>query len=692
MTYRPFAAAVDPNQVTVPADAVWRAPATALALPPAADRAVWSAERLDAPTLAAVRGQAQAALCQPWPQPLAHAAARFHRDGDRVEYESAVFARQRRLTAAAVMAAVERDGPGADTWLDEVADGLILLCEQSSWCWPAHDDTWQRHGAVLPTTADPFVDLGAAEVVAQLAYADHLLGPDLDRRYPGLTARLRREAAQRVFEPFANRRDWHWLGLAGPVHNWNPWIHGHLLAGALRLVDDAGRRAHLVGLCVEGLTRYLAALPPDGAVDEGFAYWWHGAARALEALALLAAASDGAVDGFALPAVRATVKFPGQMALGGGWYVNYADGPARPHGETCWHVLFAAARRVQDDDAAAHALAQRRPGRPLAEVADSLPRLLRALADPDWSRRGPEAPGEPLPRDVWLPSTQVFLARPAAGTAAGLTLSAKGGHNGENHNHLDIGAVIVASDGVPVVADPGRPTYTAQTFGPDRYAIWTMRSDWHSVPEVAGAGQGVGSAYAAARPAVRCDGPVSQFALDLQGASPTAALAEWRRRVSLDRAAGTVRVDDRGAWAAAAPAAADSADPAGPAAAPAPADQALARPDGPAGPAATSPAPADQALARPDAPADEPAQAPAAPRARLRWILAGDVVGHGPGWAAVQPLDGAPAVRLEWTPPVAGDLDGRPLDEPMLTAVWGPCLHRLTLAPPDDPADAAGGR
>ncbi len=71
---------------------------------------------------------------------------------------------------------------------------------------------------------------------------------------------------------------------------------------------------------------------------------------------------------------------------------------------------------------------------------------------------------------MWFPSTQVLLARPAAGSAAGLTLAVKGGHNGEHHNHNDVGSVVVALGGVPVLVDAGRPTYTAQTFGPDRYA------------------------------------------------------------------------------------------------------------------------------------------------------------------------------------------------------------------------------
>jgi hypothetical protein len=684
--------------------AVLRQPATALPLPPATDRTIWSADRLDSPTLAAIRQRAAAERGTPWPQPLAHAAARYHGDGNRTEYEAAVFARQERLTAAVILATVDRpeatasasqstgapigpataDGPKTPDWLDEVADGLILLCEQSSWCWPAHDDTSARHGAVLPTVTDPYLDLGAAEVVAQLAWTDHVLGADLDQRYPGLRDRLRYEANVRVFTPFSERRDWHWLGLTGPVHNWNPWIHGQVLAAALRLVDDPDRRFELVRLCVTGLDRYLAALPPDGAIDEGYSYWWNGAGRALEALDLLHHATAGAVDGFTLPAVRETIAFPHRMALGGGWYVNYADGSARPTRETPWHVLFTAARRVGDPLAEAHARAQRRPGQPLALVADGLPRLLRALADPAWAAAPPAT--EPLPRDVWLPSTAVFVARPTTGSAHGLTVSAKGGHNGENHNHLDVGTVIVASDGVPVLVDPGRPTYTAQTFGPDRYTIWTMRSDWHCVPEIDGQGQGLGPEYAATAAGLMTTATASQFEVELRGAYAAPQLVTWRRTIRLDRPDpdGTVTISDE--W---------TLDPTsygdGPFATlpqrhtgtPSPnVTQGRSLCDIPVDPSipdtVQTKRPSD---VRQDPSGADPRSVASVGNVRLHWILAGTVVDHGPDWADLAPVGGARAVRLAWTPGVRAQFERRDLDDRHLTAVWGDHLTRLTLTP-----------
>jgi Heparinase II/III-like protein len=587
------------------------APDRSLPVPPAADRSTWA--HPDAATLAELRTRADAERGTPWPIPLASGYARYFRDGDRTGYEQVVFARQQRLTRAAVVAAVTLD----PQWIDEVADGATLLCEQSSWCWPAHDDTHRVHGAVVPTVTDPFLDLGAGEVAAQLAWLDHLLGEQFDARVPGVRARIRYEVDRRVLTPFERRRDWHWLGLDGDVHNWNPWIHGNVLVAALRLVDDAARRAALVDLVVEGLDRYVDSLPEDGAIDEGYAYWWNGACRALEALDILAHATGGALDATGIGALRATVSFPHRVHLGGGWYLNHADGPARPRDQQPWHALHRAARRYGDPDARAHAAAHRRPGAPVGNAEDGLGRLLRALADAVWRDAAPGSP--PLPRDVWFASTQVLLARSAAGTAAGLALAVKGGHNGEHHNHNDVGSVVVALGGRPVLVDPGRPTYTAQTFGPDRYAIWTMQSSWHSVPEIRGSAQAPGREHAARSVEVSVDDARSALTLDLTQAYPRSDVRCWQRTARLDRPGARVEITD--SW---------QLDP------------------------ATDPAPT-----------------------RVHYVLAGEVDLEA-GGARVTTEAGT--LELTWDSSLAiGTTTVRELDDPMLSEVWGAKLIRLDI-------------
>jgi len=601
-------------------------PDLALPVAPATDRAVWGSEAgLDEATLRPLHRRAHSEAGRPWPVPLASAAVRRHRDGNRTQYEDLEFSRRQRLTRAVIAAAID-DGADAAAFLDEAVDGLWQVCEQSTWCWPAHDDTFERHGAVLATVTDPYLDLGAGEVAAQLAWTDQVLGPLLDRHWPGVRARLRHEVRVRVIDPFMARRDWHWIGLDGNPHNWNPWIHGNVLVAALRLLDgplDAELRARVVALVIDGLDRYAASLPDDGAIDEGFHYWWNGAGRLAEALDLLAHATDGRLDALGrLPALRQSVRFPHRMHLGGSWHLNVADGPARGSSDASWGVLFRAARRTGDHDAREHAAAHRAAGIPVTTEHDGLGRLLLSLTDREWAAaRG----RSPLPRDVWLPSVSLRLAREHAGTPAGLTLTVKGGHNDEHHNHNDVGSFTVASDGVPVLVDAGRPTYTAATFGPDRYILWPMQSAWHNVPEVRSVQQPHAREAAAQVRETWGDGDAAGLSLDLTYAYPRSGLETWTRTATLERgrAARVVITDEYrlSAW--------------------------------------------DTTLG------DEPATV-------VRMLAAGTVTLHA-GGAVVVPLDGATPVRIRWPEEVPALLEVRELDDPMLSDVWGSRLTRIEL-------------
>ena len=285
------------------------------------DRALWASVD-DRGVLA----RAQAERGTPWPQPLASQYARYRRDGDRVEYEAQVFGREDRLTRA-VVAALVTDDAG---WVDEVADGVTLLCEQSSWCWPAHDVAAAALGTVVPVVTEPVLDLGAGEVAARLAWIDHVLGDQLDARVPGLRRRIRHEVRTRVLDPFVARDDWGWLGPAAEqLDRVDPRQRADRRAGAAR---DRPERDAVVARVAGGLGDYLASLPADGAIDEGYSYWWQGACRALEALTLLEHATGE--DASTWPVVRAMVDYPHTMHLGGALVPRrrrrHGDAPGRP--------------------------------------------------------------------------------------------------------------------------------------------------------------------------------------------------------------------------------------------------------------------------------------------------------------------------------------------------------------------------
>ena len=133
--------------------------------------------------------------------------------------------------------------------------------------------------------------------------------------------------------------------------------------------------------------------------------------KATEALGILRHATGGAFDHREVGSLRAAVAFPHRMHLGGPWRLNVGDGTARG-GSVPWHVLHRAARDADDADALAYASAHRGRDDPAAGPEHGLGPLLRGATDTAWLAAGTSGPAAPpLPAEVWLPSTQVLVAR-----------------------------------------------------------------------------------------------------------------------------------------------------------------------------------------------------------------------------------------------------------------------------------------
>ena len=609
------------------------------------------------PLRAAMCEVGEASLDEPLPFPVLSDYARYWRDGVRTAYENQV-RRLGTLTGNAVLAAL---ATGETRWVDRAADGLMLLCELSTWCWVAHEQSHDQHGWVVPDPDSPVLDLGAAQTLHVIAWADLALAEELDERVPGLRQRLRREARRRVFDPYLARRDWHWLH--GEAHNWTGWIHQHLIAGALFLLDEEplrDQRDRILALSLAQLDRYLASFPADGGIDEGFSYFWNGASRLLEALDLLITASGGALDRDAIDdidVIAQLLRFPQSMELGDGWFVNVADGPARPGPVQPWDVLHRWGHHLGAADVLQQARAHRGAD-PVPPIRPDLGlgRVLTALADRDWVDADGAGIRPPLPGSTWLPDVQLLVARERAGETAGLTLAIKGGHNDEAHNHLDVGSYLVAADGSPVLIDLGQPTYTALTFTGRRYEIWTMTSSWHNLPEIRGTEQGVGAEFRAGGPLEGSALPAAPGSGDGEGAShaqgrrrgrdhgpialelelaaaypPEAGVLSFRRRAALDRTGtdgAAVRIED--SWHL------------------------------------------------------RPSQTPhTGAEVVSNHIIAGAITEHRAGRLTVRALSGAPVV-ISWDPALgAGLLEQRPIEDPLLAASWGEAVHRLRLPGPD---------
>lgn len=503
------------------------------------DRAAW--EGLPETVRRAHILEAEKYLGTEWPTPKASVFLDYVRDGNRSRFQRISFERRAMLAALVLGECME----GRGRFLDDILNGVWTICEETYWGVPAHVGA-QKRGSGLPDVTEPTVDLFAAETGMLLAWTHYLLGGRLQEISPLVPERIRYEVDRRIVTVNLERDDFWWMGFSGrTVNNWNPWICSNWLAAVLLLDQDQERRIASVSKVLRCLDNFLKPYPRDGGCDEGPGYWGRAAASLYDCLELLHSVSGGGIDVFDVPLIREMGRYIYRVHISGPYFINFADAAARisPDGG----LIFRYGTRIRDPLLAGFGVYLAR-GQRVGEGAVTgsfgvLGRVLPTLFS--LSELAFAEPRLPLQRDVWFPELEVMASRDQPGSALGLYVAAKGGHNAESHNHNDVGNFIVYADGVPVLIDVGVETYTAKTFSSERYEIWTMQSAYHNLPTVNRVMQKDGREYRAANVEYDSNDRKVEFELDLHQAYPEeAAVKFWRRTIILNRGK-NVEVKDR---------------------------------------------------------------------------------------------------------------------------------------------------
>lgn len=465
----------------------------------------------------------------------------FSRNGNRRNYELLHFGRRGPLEQLVVAECLENEG----RFLDDIVNRVWAICEESYWGVPAHIRV-QQAGNTLPDVNEPTVDLFAAETANLLSWTSYLLGERLDTVSPLVRDRIASELNRRFLTPLLERDDFGWMGFnlgssGRRVNNWNPWICSNWLASVLLMEEDEARRVEAVSKILRTVDNFIDPYPEDGGCDEGPGYWGRAGASLFDTLDLLHYASGGTIDVYDQAKIREIAAFVYRVHISGDYYINFADAPALVYPDAA--LVYRYGQAVDDPKMMEHgawlARRQRLHEQGRAEDGDirmvNFQRLLRGLFSIE------EIPvaegGPPCVRDVWLPEIEVMVARDREGSDAGFFVGAKGGHNQESHNHNDVGCFVVYLDGRPLLVDAGVETYTARTFGPERYEIWTMRSSYHTLlPTIDEVEQLPGSEYAARESAYEADEQSAGFTADIAPAYPSeAGIGTWKRTIHLQR-------------------------------------------------------------------------------------------------------------------------------------------------------------
>lgn len=498
--------------------------------PKGADRQAWT--NLPADAKAAVIARGEEALKQPWTALTAALELEFKRDGNRSRFEAAQFARRYKLRDLVLAECLAADGK----YLEEIANGIWLTCEETFWGLPAHLGA-QHAGVGLADVSEPIIDLFAAETSSLLSWLDYLLGDRLDGVSKLLRPRIYTEVSRRILIPGLERSDFSWMGFGEhrpderPPNNWNPWINSNWLASVLLLEPDEKRRARTVTKIMQSLDVFLNGYGDDGGCDEGPAYWTRAGGSLFDCLELLRSASNGAIDIYQRPLIRNMGAYIYRAHIAGDYYLNFGDAPAKA--SLPGPLIFLYGERTGDKDMQTF-------GANLGfEKPESLERALPALFNLDRIRA--QKPAEVLLEDVWLPDLQVMATR----SGSAFYLGAKGGKNARSHGHNDAGNFVLFVKEKPVLVDAGVGTYTAKTFSSHRYDIWTMQSAFHNVPTIGGVMQTASRGAEATDVQYSKTSSGARFSMNLAAAyPPEAQLDSWMRTFDVDRAKRQLKLTD----------------------------------------------------------------------------------------------------------------------------------------------------
>ncbi|MDO7906857.1 heparinase II/III family protein [Paenibacillus sp. JX-17] len=444
----------------------------------------------------------------------------YAESGGRLEYEQVYFERRGRLCASVLQAVVD---PAFER-IAVLEDMLWEICGEYTWCLPAH---LPQDKQVRPAWEE--VDLFASETAGMLAEVVLLLGDALN---PVLADRIREEVQRRVLTPVFERGDS--FGWLTACHNWAAVCGSGCGIAALLLMDGNKMRSKSAARMAEVMTSFLQGYAEDGGCSEGLGYWVYGFGYFVYFADLLHTFSSGRIDLLDTAKVRTIALFPDHIHLSRGTYVNYSD--SSDHEIVPSGLL---SRLAELDDR-------------LTSVPLDLPRyrqdpcrrwahLLRNLL---WSRPSSNG-GEPHKADYladlsWLVCRYAERDQPIMPV---LAFAAKGGHNGEFHNHNDLGHFILHGGGENLLVDLGAGEYSKDYFADGRDAILQISSEGHSVPLINGVAQRSGHTAAARVVEVSIQRNEAVMELDLTSAYPVEAdLQRYHRRLEWKQGEGQAQL------------------------------------------------------------------------------------------------------------------------------------------------------
>lgn len=418
---------------------------------------------------------------------------------------------------------------GKGRFVDQIINGVFASCEMTTWALSAHLGL-QKIGGCFPDYKEHVIDLGSGNLASQLSWIYYFLKPTLDKVNPLISDRLRHELQVRILDTYMNEDHFWWMAFhlkpGDLVNNWNPWCNFNVLQCFFLLENDRDKLAKAVYRTMTSVDHFINYTHEDGACEEGPSYWGHAAGKMYDYLQMLYDGTGGKISVFDQPIIKNMGEYIVRSYVGNGWVVNFADASAKGGGDA--DLIFRYGKATGSQTMMGYAAYLKGLSTGKAVPGGDPFRLFQTLLFRK-EMDGVDA-GYKVPAYSWYPETEFCYMT----NKKGFFVATKGGYNNESHNHNDAGTFSLYLNTTPIIIDAGVGTYTRQTFGSERYKIWTMQSNYHNLPMINGVPQQFGSQYKAED--VRFDPKRMSFSADLAAAYPKEAnVSKWIRSYKLDR-------------------------------------------------------------------------------------------------------------------------------------------------------------
>ncbi len=475
------------------------------------DRQAWEqlAAQIDTADLFA---RAEAVLATPMPEWSNDAYLDFVRTGNRAQGEEMIGRRNKRLLPLVWAECIRPSG----RYIAQIEATLLAICANPSWTLPAHDpklnNLYQRRYHVDLVAALLAQNLAQSLYMLNDAISDSVRQVVMEACYTHVLtpARISLESGNKENTWLYRKDNWNSVCLCGTV------------GAALFMLPSKEERAYWVATAEELAQYSIDGFSDDGYCSEGLGYFNYGFSNYMMLREEVCNATGGRIDLFSNPKTKRIVDYASSLEIQENEYPAFADCKpgTKPYKDVIWYCHMSMG------------VTSTPPYNPFDTILcnTSYNAMMWFPNSVSKSAVSASAPHQ-LPLRSHFADAGILICRNTQNNLSHrLSVALKGGHNGENHNHNDVGSFVVVKGDETLLGDIGGPyRYTKDMWTSKRYTYRTLSSFGHPVPLVDGQEQAVGAQAAAIVRYVAFHDDIDTLILDLTPAYPLPHLKQLTR-------------------------------------------------------------------------------------------------------------------------------------------------------------------